>query len=382
MFFLPMAVAATILVYGTPSIQSQEANQDETNPVALRRYWMSDAIKKGQDRTSPGLQSFLLTTPPPYILTPQERDKFKGTFGVDLSHYSFDLSSNSPPKCKTQAGFDDPDCSCSINWQTVIDNGLQFVYLKATDGSGIDLSFATKWKDLEAPHQSKTLFRGAYHFLRPGIDARTQADVFLKAVGAVDGNKPAQMPPVLDIEWASKSITPGTPEFDACPANRRLVIDADKGKYQCDTWYRTSSKDIAALAAKWIELVETATGRPVIIYTNAGAWWDPNMDANGKDLIKKQAVWLSRYLAYGPNYSQGWTVYGGSPKWKMPPLPKPGSYSPDTYSVANFWQFTESGGVKPNLYTCSGQSKFATMDLNWMPVSGTEFQTLFGVAGQ
>jgi hypothetical protein len=64
----------------------------------------------------------------------------------------------------------------------------------------------------------------------------------------------------------------------------------------------------------------------------------------------------------------------------MPPLPKPASYPVDLYSVAHFWQFSETGGIKPNAIICSGQPEFRQMDLSWVPLSGMEFRTLFGVA--
>jgi GH25 family lysozyme M1 (1,4-beta-N-acetylmuramidase) len=264
------------------SVPAQEENQDEVHPALLHPFWL-------------GLSPLAA----PYTLTEADREKFGGSFGVDLSHYSFDIA-NSDPKCKTQSGYTDPSCSCTINWEILSDNKLQYVYMKATDGAAVDLSFPRFWSELEPKHASNLLFRGAYHFLRPGVDPEKQANTFLRAIGAIDGRKPAQLPPVLDIEWSNKRVKPGTREFKACPKNR--LVKNDKGIYYCDMWFRVSSAGIAAMAKEWIDKVERGTGRPVIIYTNPTGWWNPVMEDSGEELMKKQAVWTSRYTSAGPQY--------------------------------------------------------------------------------
>lgn len=314
-----------------------------------------------------------------YILSKSEQEKFKGTFGINFSHYDFDRDPKNPA-CQTPQGYITPQCSCTINWKTISNSGLKYAYSKASDGAGVDLSFAHNWAQLEPMHAKRILLRGAYHFLRPGIDAQVQADAFLAQIGAVNGKKPAQLPPVLDIEWANKLMEEGTPEFDACPANRREK--RDNGKYACDMWYGTSAEQIAAVAKKWIELVEAATGRPVIIYTNTGGWWNDIMGQTGKDLAKRQPIWLSAYKPSGPIYDPRWTNQNGSSKWKMPPLPIGTSYSQDSYNVAHIWQFTETGYLPHNVYTCGGESKLQKMELNWIPVAGTQFRKVFGVSGK
>lgn len=187
-------------------------------------------------------------------------------------------------------------------------------------GAGTDLSFKRVWSDLEQKHASKVFFRGAYHFLRPGVDANAQANAFLKAIGATEGRRPAQLPPALDIEWSNKRIFPGTKEFNECPVARRTKND--EGKYFCDMWYRVNPSDIASMAKTWIDRVEAATGRPVIVYTNPTAWWNVVMTPAEDRLLSTRGVWTSRYTSVGPLYDQKWTAEGGSPKWKMAPLPR------------------------------------------------------------
>jgi GH25 family lysozyme M1 (1,4-beta-N-acetylmuramidase) len=310
----------------------------------------------------------------PYILTSQERAKFSGTFGIDLSHYSFDIDPNNP-NCQNQQGYLTPACSCVADWQAVQNSGVRYIYSKASDGSGVDLSFAKFWSDLKAKHETKVMFRGAFHFLRPGVDPDKQADAFLHAVGAINGQKPAQLSPVLDIEWSNKRIMPGTPEFLACPASRRT--QNDQGKYFCDMWYTVPSVTIAAMAKKWIDRVEQATGLPVTIYTNPTAWWNAVMAPSDDVLLKNRPVWTSRYTSAGPQYDPRWTAQNGSPKWKMAPLPRGASYPSERYSVPHFWQFSESGLLSANFLTCKSSLKQKSVDMNFIPVSENNYPIPF-----
>jgi GH25 family lysozyme M1 (1,4-beta-N-acetylmuramidase) len=323
-------------------------------------------------------------------LTPADRQKFKGTFGVDLSHYTFDIE-NSTPSCRTSQGYIDKKCSCTIDWKALSDEGVIFTYSKASDGTGTDLSFPRFWSELKSRHEAKTLFRGAFHFLRPGVSAEAQAKTFLEVVGAVDGKQPAQLPPALDVEWSNKQVVLNSPEYTACPPVRRLRVRGttiDRDKYYCDMWYKVPASEIATMARTWIDLVEKATGQRVIIYTNPTAWWNPFMKENGSDLMLRQAVWTSRYTSQGPQYDPAWTTEEGntgergrrSEKWGMAPLPIGATYpDPDqnVYDIPHFWQFTENGYLPSNVLTCDGTSKRKELDMNWLPISSSDYANLF-----
>lgn len=352
--------------------------QDEVDPALLRPYWIS----KGGPAPAAA----------PYTLTAADRQKLQGTFGLDLSHYTFDIDGR-PPSCKTPQGYLEKKCSCTIDWKALSDNGLLYVYSKASDGAGADLSFARVWSELEAPHKAKKLFRGAFHFLRPGVSAEIQAKSFLHATGAVDGKKPAQLPPALDIEWSNKQVEFNSLEYSNCPPKRLLRVKGstqEKDRYYCDMWYKIPDPEIAALARAWIDLVEKATGQRVIIYTNPTGWWNPAMEESGLDLMSRQAVWTSRYTSDGPRYDPAWNVEESntgergrrSEKWGMAPLPL-GTMYPDPdlkiYNIPHFWQFTESGYLPSNVLTCDGKSTRKEFDLNWLPISNADYPKLFGV---
>jgi len=87
-----------------------------------------------------------------------------------------------------------------IDWQKVDDAGVNFAYIKATEGGDhLDPKFLANW------HAAKQagVARGAYHFMYWCRPAREQASWFrLNVPGDSDA-----LPPVLDLEWNSRSKT-------------------------------------------------------------------------------------------------------------------------------------------------------------------------------
>lgn len=90
--------------------------------------------------------------------------------GIDISHYQG-----------------------TIDWAAVRRDGIDFAFIKATEGTtNVDEQFTTNW------HGAKEagLARGAYHFFRPTLDGKAQAQHFLAHVKYTKGD----LPPVLDLE--------------------------------------------------------------------------------------------------------------------------------------------------------------------------------------
>jgi GH25 family lysozyme M1 (1,4-beta-N-acetylmuramidase) len=353
------------VIASASAVPAGDESQDQIDPAGLRSFWAQD------NEPVPAAAA----APPPFILTKAEAAKFNGTFGIDLSHYAFDIAPKNQA-CQNQQGYLTEACSCVADWQAVSKSGVRYVYSKASDGSGVDLSFAKFWSDLRPTHEAKTLFRGAFHFLRPGVDPDRQADAFLRAVGALNGQKPAQLSPVLDIEWSNRLIKPDTPEDKECLGRWRTRND--KGDQICDMWYAVPSATIAAMAKRWIDRVEQATGLQVTIYTNPTAWWNPVMSANGDAILSNnRPVWTSRYTGPGPQYDRRWGALNGSSDWKMAPLPRGASYPrnppPARYYPAHFWQFTESGFLESNFLTCDRRSVRKAVDINFIPVGENNY---------
>jgi GH25 family lysozyme M1 (1,4-beta-N-acetylmuramidase) len=314
---------------------------------------------------------------PPYVLTETVRREFPGTFGIDVSHYDFDKFSghNVPEQCKTQSGYDDPKCSCSLDWSSVKNSGLDFAYLKASDGKNTDLSFSKNWRALEAEHDAGRIYRGAYHFLRHNEVAKDQSAAFLQAVGAINGTRPKQLSPALDLEPIAVVIQPGSELDRTCPAKFRAK---NGDKQVCDLWYTMSSSEIVGLVKAWISDVEQATGLKVVIYTTV-SWWSTAIGDTGNDgVLKDRPIWMARYTddnpKRGPSYVSTWG--GSGKKWGMPPLPGVASYPAAGYTMAHFWQWTEDSRLTAH-FPCNVGSSGGDTDLNWVPITGKDFNSVF-----
>jgi lysozyme len=92
-------------------------------------------------------------------------------YGIDVSHHQGD-----------------------IDWEPVAGDGIEFAYLKATEGGDhVDRAFEASW--VEAGEVG--IDRGAYHFFTLCTPGAAQAEHFLATVP--DGG---ELPPALDLELA------------------------------------------------------------------------------------------------------------------------------------------------------------------------------------
>jgi GH25 family lysozyme M1 (1,4-beta-N-acetylmuramidase) len=288
-----------------------------------------------------------------------------GTYGIDLSHWETD--------------------DCSVNWQALPGFGLRFVYLETSTGVTSKSTVVTAWNQLESLNSSKTLFRGAYHFLYPNflvingstpsdIDASKQAGTFLQSIGA-NGQKQAQLPPIVDIEWTRTKVDAAG--WAQCPSGSRQTDSS--GQY-CDMWYQMTPQNITKFVQDWISRVEGVTQQKAIIYTNA-SWWSDRLGSAGADLLKNRAVWISVYTSGAPKYDSSWTGKGGNPTLGMPPLPNRVAY-PSPYNIPDFWQFSATGTLSgPDPFSCHDPNNDprGALDFSFIPVTGAQFETVFGI---
>jgi lysozyme len=146
--------------------------------------------------------------------------------GIDVSHYQ-----------------------SHIDWAIVAGQALDFAFVKATEGATLaDTLFCQNWEQMK----QAGLVRGAYHFYRPRIAARTQAENFTSLVELEFGD----LPPVLDVE---------------------ILDGADK--IQLITGMRT-----------WLFLVELKYQVKPIIYTNLKFY---NKYLAGQ--FDEYPLWIARY---------------------------------------------------------------------------------------
>src|SRR5258708_10150307 len=121
------------------------------------------------------------------------------------------------------------------DWKAVSNQGVKFVFVKASENGFADAKFSVNWQGAKAV----AMLRGAYHFFHPEAgNAAGQAAKFIQTVGADKG----ELPPILDLETVYVNGNPIS-----------LPIGAA----------------LAALVLDWLTRVENAFGRKPMIYTSA-----------------------------------------------------------------------------------------------------------------
>ena len=108
------------------------------------------------------------------ILWPVYPSKSKyPVLGIDVSHHQGD-----------------------IDWRTLAHEGVQFAYIKATEGGDwVDSRFIENWNEA---HDVK-MYRGAYHYFTFCRTGAEQAENFIRAVP--DTDRSGTLPPVADLEF-------------------------------------------------------------------------------------------------------------------------------------------------------------------------------------
>lgn len=88
----------------------------------------------------------------------------------------------------------------SVNWHAARDAGVQFAFIKATEGGDRrDPRFDDHWRGAS----DASIHRGAYHFFYFCTSAADQARWFVRNVPREAG----ALPPILDMEWNAFSPT-------------------------------------------------------------------------------------------------------------------------------------------------------------------------------
>ena len=126
-----------------------------------------------------------------YILLPQEADPPQWeVFGVDVSTYQGE-----------------------IDWQVLAGQGVDFAFIKATEGSGLqDVRFQENWKNAQAAG----VVVGAYHFFSYDSPGERQAENFIATVPRTEG----ALPPVVDVEFYGDYLEQPAPRETA-----RAILD-------------------------------------------------------------------------------------------------------------------------------------------------------------
>ncbi len=141
-----------------------------------------------------------------------------------------------------------------IHWDSVAAAGMEFVFVKATEGRELsDSLFCRNWDEL----RRVGLRRGAYHFFRPGVPAEEQARNFIHWVDL----QPGDLPPVLDVE---------------------LIEDLTR-------------RELHEQLRTWLDMVEAAYHVRPIIYTYVRFY---NRHLRG--VFPDHPLWIARYNERAP----------------------------------------------------------------------------------
>src|SRR5688572_9815601 len=140
-----------------------------------------------------------------------------------------------------------------VDWFAVAKSEIGFAFIKATEGSSVvDAQFSRNW----SAAREVGLFRGAYHFGRPGRDPEAQAAHFVATVGALGFR---DLPPVLDLEEADGH----------------------------------GAKHVVQWAEAFVRRAEVLCGRRLLIYT--GGFWRFQLGNPDIPFFRERALWLAAY---------------------------------------------------------------------------------------
>ncbi len=171
----------------------------------------------------------------------------------------------------------------SVNWEqlrnaSLNNDPIRFIIIKATEGKGLlDDNFNENFY-----YSKKNGFiRGAYHFFVPGVDARKQAEFFLRQVHLEEGD----LPPVLDVE--------------------------KKGKL--------SEKQLKKDVKTWLDIVEKKYRVKPIIYTG----YKFKMKYLDDKVFDEYPYWIAHYYVDKLKYKGDWKLWQHTDYGKVPGIEGP-----------------------------------------------------------
>lgn len=183
-----------------------------------------------------------------------------------------------------------------VDWKRVAGTGVRFAFARAVDdkppGDKADPTFAANFAGIKAAG----ILRGAYHFFRPRRDAVAQAKLFVSIIGEL---KPGDLPPVLDLEDDGSSRLHQLP-----PASAKMIVEG---------------------MTKWIDIVESALNRRVVIYTNAEYWLNKT---NNSTRFRDHLLWIAHYnvdIPIVPTAFRSFSIHQYDVDRTVPGIPRTGS---------------------------------------------------------
>lgn len=111
-----------------------------------------------------------------------------------------------------------------IDWEILSKQGIQFAFIKATEGS----TFVDAYFEKNYANAIRTDLRiGAYHFFSFDSAGSAQAENFIKTVSIYDD----MLPPVVDVEFYGKYVSSPPSNVDAVKRELRILLEALEAEY-------------------------------------------------------------------------------------------------------------------------------------------------------
>ncbi|KAF5357257.1 hypothetical protein D9756_006493 [Leucocoprinus leucothites] len=186
-------------------------------------------------------------------------------------------------------GIDVSSYQDSFSWGKVKSNGVQFAYIKATEGT----SYKNPAFNMQYSGATKSgIIRGSYHFARPDVSSgASQANYFIAHGGG----------------WSADGITlPGALDIEYNPHGSRC--------------YGLSHSAMVAWIKDFSNTYHSKTGRYPVIYTTTDYWTTCTGNASG--FQDNNPLWIARW---------------GSSVGALPA----------GYKFTTFWQYAQSGSSGP-----------------------------------
>jgi GH25 family lysozyme M1 (1,4-beta-N-acetylmuramidase) len=178
----------------------------------------------------------------------------------------------------TTPGIDVSHWQGSINWTSVRNAGVQWAYIKATEGTSYkDPQFNTNY--VNAYYAG--VIRGAYHFARPSYSSGyTQANYFASNGGAWSADN-RTLPGALDLEGSCAGL---------------------------------SQSSMRSWILSFYNQYKARTTRDVVIYTTA-SWWN-TCTGSWTGMYTKSPLWVAHWGVSTPTLPAGWAQYSTWTMWQ------------------------------------------------------------------
>jgi GH25 family lysozyme M1 (1,4-beta-N-acetylmuramidase) len=199
----------------------------------------------------------------------------------------------------------------NVNWGTLKSNGVEFVFIKATQGNYLTDPMLNKHC---ADANKAGLIVGLYHWCDPIVKASSQAAYFLNAVSGLTYNMVS-----MDVEqqWADWA------EWSKHKITKVL-----------------SSNQISENGRQIAETVKAAVKTPVVVYTSS--FFINEYARTASTWLKNYPLWLAHYPYKSGRVTTTWESFKNEnkPKTSAPSLPV-------GTTQWTFWQFSGDKFVLP-----------------------------------